>query len=108
VIGIAGALVMALAHSPFEVPVVDALIPAPSIPPLAASFVLGAALFGVVAYGVFTLASWAWWAALVVNGIGFLSSSFPWRGPIGVIPAAVTLLALFVLISPQGRAALKR
>lgn len=107
VIGVVGALVMALAHSPFSVPVIDEVIPAPSIPPLSASFVLGAVLFGAVAYGAFTLASWAWPAAVAVNAVAFLSSSFPYRGPVGLVPAAVTLIALFVLLSPQGRAALR-
>lgn len=71
-----------------------------------AGFAVGAVVFAVVAYGAWRRAAWAWPVALAVNGLGFASAVFPWRGAQALLPAAVTLAALAVLLSPRGRAAL--
>jgi hypothetical protein len=95
VLGFVGSVVMVVAHVNLGLPLVAAL------------FVVGAVLFGVVAYGVFRQTTWAWPVALVVNGLGFVSSVMPWRGLTNSgPPALVTLIALALLLSPAGREAL--
>lgn len=95
VVGVVGSVVMVVAHVSLDLPVVAGL------------FVVGAILFGVAAYGVFRRATWAWPVALVVNGLGFVSSVMPWRGLTNSgPPALITLVALGLLLSPAGREAL--
>lgn len=101
-VGTIGAVVMALAHLGIDVGVIRAA----SLPPVATGFAVGAVLFALVAYGAFRRTAWAWPLALVVNGIGFLSAVFPWRGPEAIVPAAVTLVAVAILLSRPGRDAL--
>ena len=95
VLGVIGSIVMVVAHVRLELPMI------------AGGFVVGALLFAAVAYGAFTVASWAWPVAVVVNGLGLVSSVMPWRGiESSGPPALITLIALGVLLSPAGRAAL--
>jgi hypothetical protein len=101
VVGAIGAAYMVVSHVElYRADVVPLGVPA--------GFVLGALLFASVAYGAFRTAWWAWPAALAVNGVGLLSALVPWRGPQALVPAAVTLAALLVLLSPSGRRALPR
>lgn len=95
VLGVLGSIVMVVAHLMLELPAV------------AAGFVVGAVLFAAVAYGVFRRATWAWPLALVVNGLGFISSVMPWRGiENSGPPALIMAVALVLLLSRPGREAL--
>jgi hypothetical protein len=77
------------------------------LPAVAGGFVVGIFLFGAVAYGAWRRTGWAWPVALVVNGLGLISSVMPWRGlEMSGPPALVTLAALVILISRPGRDAL--
>lgn len=105
-VGVVGALFMSLAHLNLGLPFVEV---GQVVMPVAAGMAVGAALYAVVAYGAFTRASWAWPAALVVNGIALaVTLGPPFRGPSELAPIAVSLAALAVLVSPSGRAALLR
>lgn len=102
-LGAIGAVVMSLAHSGLQLPV----IPAPEIWPVAIGFAFGSVLFVVVAWAAFTQRAWAWPVALAVNAIAFASAVMPWRGlDRSGLPALVTLLALVLLVTPAGREAL--
>jgi hypothetical protein len=99
VLGAAGGIAMTVFH-------VD-LYRAGALPlAVPVGFAAGAVAFAAVAFGAWTRARWAWPAAVVVNGLGFVAAVFPWRGPQALAPAAMTALALAVLVSPGGRAAL--
>lgn len=105
-LGVIGAIFMALAHSGLDLPLVSAL-GAPRIVPVAVGFAVGAVLFGAVAWAALTQASWAWPFAVATNGIAFASSVMPWRGiNRSGLPALVTLAALALLASRNGREAL--
>lgn len=77
--------------------------------PVAVGLAVGALLYALVAYGAFTQKSWAWPAALVVNGIALaVTAAPPFRGLFELVPIAVSLGAILVLVSRSGRAALLR
>jgi hypothetical protein len=101
-IGVVGSLIMTLAHLGLDLGVIEAAY----LPPVAIGFAVGALLFAAVAYGAFRQTAWAWPLALVVNGLGFVSSVFPVRGVEALVPALVTLAALVILLSRPGRDAL--
>lgn len=95
VVGMLGSIAMVVFHVDLGLPLV------------AVGFGVGALLFAVTGYGAFTRASWAWPLALVVNGLGLVSSVVPWRGlEMSGPPALVTLIAVVILLSRPGRAAL--
>lgn len=102
VLGTVGSIVMMLAHLGLDLGIIEAV----NLPPVAVGFAIGALLFAAVAYGAFRQMSWAWPAALVVNGLAFVSSVFPVRGVEALVPALVTLAALAILLSRPGRDAL--
>ncbi len=104
-LGFVGSAVMAVAH--FGVEVIPGLDPG-LILPAAIGFVVGAVLYAVVAYGAFTVAGWAWWAGLVVNGLAFASAAYPFRGWMSAVAMAVSAAAIVVLLSPPGREAFRR
>jgi hypothetical protein len=106
VAGVVGSIVMTLAHLDLGLPVIEALGPGRSLPPVAAGFAVGALLFAVVAYAAFRQTAWAWPVALVVNALAFVSAVFPVRGVEALVPALVTLAALVILLSRPGRDAL--
>lgn len=98
-VGVLGAIAMTVFHVDlYRAGTVPVFVPA--------GFALGALAFAAVAYGAWRRTAWSWSVALAVNGLGFVSAVFPWRGPQALLPAVVTLVALAVLVSPQGRAAL--
>lgn len=106
VVGVVGAVIMSLAHLDVPVGFLDV---GRVVLPVAIGLAVGAVLYAVVAYGAFTQASWAWPAALIVNGIALAATlGPPSRGPFELVPIAVSLVAIGVLVSPAGRAALLR
>ncbi|HVL99185.1 MAG TPA: hypothetical protein VM324_07830 [Egibacteraceae bacterium] len=105
VAGVVGATIMSLAHLDVAVPFVEV---GRVVLPVAIGLAVGAVLYAVVAYGAFTQASWAWPVALVVNGIALAATAGPpFRGPFELVPIAVSLVAIGVLVSSAGRAALR-
>lgn len=107
-LGVVGSIVMTLAHLDLGLPVVSALGPTGrSLPFVAAGFGFGALLFALTCYGAFKRTSWAWPVAVVVNSLALGSAVLPWRGiDRSGLPTLVTVVALAVLLSPAGRAAL--
>lgn len=105
-LGAAGAAAMSIAHFGIALPGFEG--PGRLLLPVALGFVVGTALFAAVAVGAFTRRSWAWPFAVVVNGLAFVSAAMPFRGPVSAVAMAVTGLALVLLLSPPGRAALRR
>lgn len=104
VVGTVGAAIMALAHLDVGVPFVEV---GRVVLPVAIGLAVGAVLYAAVAYGAFTQASWAWPAALVVNGIALAATAGPpFRGLFELVPIAVSLAAIGVLVSRPGREAL--
>ena len=101
--GFAGALVMAVAHTGAEVPVVSALGPGRPIPPVAAGFFLGAALYAAAAVAARRPAPRPWKLALAVNVVAFVAAAFPFRGAVSVAAVSVSLAALALLASRAGR-----
>jgi hypothetical protein len=101
-VGMVGASIMTVAHLGIDL----GFIRAAALPPVAAGFAVGAVLFAAVAYGALRSTAWAWPLGLVVNGVGFVSAVFPWRGAEALLPAAVTLAAVVILLSRPGREAL--
>lgn len=94
VVGVLGAAYMAVAHRDI------------GGPGLALGLAGGALLYAAVAYAVFTAKAWAWPIALVVNGITLAVTTMPFRGGLAAVPVAVSVVALAILVSPPGRAAL--
>lgn len=106
VVGVVGAVFMSLAHLNLPVPLLDV---GRVVAPVAIGLAIGAVLYAAVAYGAFAQKSWAWPAALVVNGIALAATlGPPSRGTFELVPIAVSLVAIAVLVSPPGRAALLR
>lgn len=105
-IGTAGAVFMSLAHVGVGVPVVGG---GQLVLPVAVGMAVGALLYAAVAYAAFAQASWAWPAALAVNGIALVVTlGPPSRGNSELVAIAISLVALGILVSPPGRAALRR
>lgn len=101
VAGVLGAIAMTLFHIDlYREGAVPVMVPG--------GFAVGAIAFAFVAYGAWRRSAWAWPLAVAVNGLGFVSAVFPWRGAQALLPAAVTLIALAVLLSRPGREALVR
>lgn len=103
--GFAGALVMAVAHTGADVPVVSDLGPGRPIPPVAAGFFLGAALYAGAALAARTPAPRPWRLALAVNGVAFVAAAFPFRGAVSAAAVTVSLAAMALLCSRAGRQA---
>lgn len=107
VLGALGSAAMAVAHLGVELPLLGGGV---ELVPVAVGFAVGTLLFAVTAYGAFTLTSWVWPLALVVNALTLASTASPLsRGdlePATIAAIAVTLLALVVLVSRPGRQAL--
>lgn len=105
-VGVAGAVFMALAHLDLGLPFTEVR---QVVLPVAIGMAVGAVLYALVAYGAFTRKSWAWPAALVVNGIALaVTLGPPFRGAVELVPVVVSLAAIAVLVSRPGRAALLR
>lgn len=106
IVGTAGAIFMSLAHMGVGVPLIGG---GQMVLPVAIGMAVGAALYAAVAYAAFTQASWAWPAALAVNGIALVATlGPPTRGASELVPIIISLVALAILVSPAGRAALRR
>lgn len=104
IVGVVGAIVMSLAHLDLPVPFLEV---GRVVLPVAIGLAVGAVLYAVVAYGAFTQRSWAWAAALVVNGIALAATAGPpFRGLFELVPIAVSLVAIGILVSRPGREAL--
>lgn len=104
VVGVVGAVFMSLAHLDVGVPFLEV---GRVVMPVAIGLAVGAVLYAVVAYGAFSRASWAWPAALVVNGIALAATAGPpFRGLFELVPIAVSLVAIAILVSRPGREAL--
>lgn len=105
VAGTAGAAFMSVAHLGVAVPLVGR---GQEVLPVAIGMAVGAVLYAAVAYAAFRQTSWAWPAALAVNGIALASTlSPPYRGVFELVSILVSLVALGILVSPPGRAALR-
>ncbi|HVM15184.1 MAG TPA: hypothetical protein VM287_12780 [Egibacteraceae bacterium] len=104
VVGVVGAVFMSLAHLDVGVPFLEV---GRVVLPVAIGLAVGAVLYAVVAYGAFSQASWAWPAALIVNGIALAATAGPpFRGAFELVPIAVSLVAIGILVSRPGRDAL--
>lgn len=101
-VGMAGAVVMSLAHSGWDVGFLGG---GQAIPPVAVGLAVGAVLYALVAFGALSRRSWAWPAALVVNAVALAATLIPFRWPSGLVPLAISLAAIGVLVSRPGRAA---
>lgn len=108
VVGALGSGLMTLGHLGLDLPLLEAFGPGRLLAPVAAAFAVGTVLYVVVAYAAFTLTSWAWPVALVVNAVAFLTAAFPYRGWVSGAAIAVSLASIVVLVTPAGRAALRR
>ena len=103
--GFAGALVMAVAHTGTDLPVVSDLGPGRPIPPVAAGFFVGAALYAVAAVKARQPAPGPWKLALIVNVVALVAAAFPFRGAVSAVAVAVSLAAVALLCSRPGRQA---
>lgn len=107
VLGCLGSAAMTVAHLGIELPLLGGGV---TLVPVAAGFAVGTLVFAATAYGAFTLQSWAWPVALVINALALASTSSPLsRGdiePVTVGAVAASLLSLIVLVSRPGRQAL--
>lgn len=107
VLGCLGSAAMTVSHLGIELPVLGGGV---TLVPVAVGFAVGALLFAATAYGAFTLQSWVWPVALVINALALASTSSPLsRGdiePVTVGAVATSLLSLIVLVSRPGRQAL--
>lgn len=103
-VGVVGAIIMAVAHLGAAVPGVTV---GRVVAPVAAGLAVGAVLYALVAYGVFRRKPWAWPAALAVNAVALAATlAPPQRGGFEYVPIAISILALGVLVSRPGREAL--
>ena len=74
---------------------------------LAIGFGVGIAAYLLLAFGAARQRAWAWPLGLVVNAIGLAAAAMPWRGlDRSGLPTLVCLIALGLLVSRSGRAAL--
>lgn len=107
-LGVIGSIIMTLAHLGLEIPVIEGFGPGRLLLPVAIGFMVGTILYAVVAFGAFTVAGWAWWTGLIVNGLAFVSAAFPFRGWVSGVVMAVSAAAVAVLLSRPGREAFGR
>lgn len=107
VLGCLGSAAMTVAHLGVELPLLGGGV---TLVPVAVGFAVGTLVFAATAYGAFTLQSWAWPVALVINALALASTWSPLsRGdiePVTVGAVAASLLSLIVLVSRPGRQAL--
>jgi hypothetical protein len=103
-LGALGSALMTIAHLGVEIPGLAG--PGRLILPAAILFGVGTVLFVMVALGILRRATWAWPVAVVVNGLAFVSAVVPIRGAISFVAGGITLLAVVLLVTRQGRAAL--
>lgn len=103
-----GAVVMAVAHLGVAIPVVSALGPGgtDAVPPAAAAFAVGAAVYALLTVGLARTRPWSWPVGLVVNALALLSFALPYRGVGSLIGIIVATATLALLLSPPVRRAL--
>lgn len=103
-----GSAVMAIAHAGVQVPVVSALGPGSgaAVPPAAAGFAAGAALYLLMAGGVARARPWSWALGLVLNTLVLVTAAMPFRGAGSVAGIAISLAGLALLLTPGVRRAL--
>lgn len=100
-----GCVVMAIAHSGVEVPVISRLGPGGGRPvvPAALAFALAAALLTVLTLGMWRQRPWSWAAGLVVHGVVVAGAAFPYRGWGSLAGIVLAGAAFVLLVSRPGR-----
>jgi hypothetical protein len=106
-LGLAGSLVMTLAHLGLDIPVLDTLGSGVLVVPAAVAFAVGTLLYAGVAYGAFRTRRWAWVAGFVVNVLALVTAAVPVRSWVSVAAIVVSVTTIAVLLSPPGRAAFR-
>lgn len=106
-IGACGAALMAVAHLGVDVPLLPTQGLGRAVPPAAAAFTVGAAVFALTAYGLQRRARWAWALGLLAFALALQGSAMPYRGVGSAVGIALSALGLGLLLLPATRAGLR-
>ena len=103
-----GCAALAIAHSGVAVPVLSTIGPGGdrAVPIAAGFFTVGAVLLAAIAIGARRERSWAWALGVVVHALVLFGAAVPYRGVASLVAIVVSAIALALLLSRQGRAAL--
>ena len=102
-----GAALMAVAHMGVDLPLLPTQGLGRAVPPAAAAFTAGTALFAAVAWGLRSCARWAWWLGLIGFALALQGSAVPYRGVGSAVGIAVSVLGLAALLAPGTRRVLR-
>ena len=95
-----GCLLLAVAHTGVEVPLLSAIGPrGDAVPPAVVAFTIGTVLFAALAVGIRRGADWATWAGIVVSVLAVLSGIRQFRGPVSAVGIVLAVLLAGLLIA---------
>lgn len=103
-----GCIAMAVAHAGVTVPLLSRFGPGGSDPvwPAFIAFSIGALLMATLVIGTLRRRPWSWALGVVVHGLVIFGSVTPYRGVGSLVAIVLAGLALALLVSRPGRAAL--
>ncbi len=100
-----GCLLLAVAHTGIEVPLLSSLGPrGDAVPPAVVAFSVGTALFATLAVGIRRQAAWATWAGLAVSALAVLSGIGQFRGVVSAVGIVLALLLGGLLLAARRQA----
>lgn len=105
VIGAAAAALMAVAHLGIDLPLLPTVGAGRAVPPAAAAFAVGTALFALTAVGLARAKPWSWPLALTLNALTVAACAMPYRGPASAAGIAMSGASIVVLLLPSARRA---
>lgn len=104
-----GTLLLAVAHTGVEVPVLSALGPqGGAVPPAVVAFAVATVLFAGIGLGLARRNRVAWVAGLAVSVLAVLSGIGQFRGVVSAIGIVLSVALIGLLLAPPSRAAVDR
>lgn len=103
-----GCAALAIAHAGLEVPLLSRIGPGGdrAVIPAAVAFTTATVVLAAVAFGAWRARPWAWALGIVVHGLVFLGSAFPYRGPASLVGVIISAACVALLLTRPGRQAL--
>lgn len=103
VAGAAAAALMAVAHLGIDLPLLPTVGAGRAVPPAAAAFAVGTALFALTAAGLARAKPWSWPLGLTVNALTVVACAMPYRGPASAAGIVMSSAGIALLLTPSAR-----
>jgi hypothetical protein len=104
-----GTLLLAIAHTGVEVPLLSALGPqGGAVPPAVVAFGVATVLFAGIALGLTRRSRMAWAVGLAVSVLAVLSGIGQFRGVVSAAGIVLSLALIGLLLAPASRSAVGR